>query len=48
VGYQYQNKNILAKVSGFLRNSSNSIDWVKKDPMMSLVCQNVGDIKQKE
>jgi iron complex outermembrane receptor protein len=48
VGYQYQNKNILAKVSGFLRNSSNSIDWVKTDPSDKVwYAQNVGDIKTK-
>lgn len=49
VGYQYQNKNILAKVSGFLRNSSNSIDWVKKDVNDKVwYAQNVGKSKQKE
>lgn len=44
VGYQYQTKNILAKVSGFLRESSNSIDWTKislNDPVW--YAQNVGD-----
>lgn len=48
IGYQYQNKNILAKVSGFLRNSSNSIDWVKTDLSDKVwYAQNVGDIKTK-
>lgn len=48
VGYQYQNNKILAKVSGFLRNSNNSIDWVKKDPNGTVwYAQNVGDIKVK-
>lgn len=48
VGYQYQDNKILAKVSGFVRNSSNSIDWVKKDLSDKVwYAQNVGDIKTK-
>ncbi|NIF05981.1 TonB-dependent receptor [Chryseobacterium sp. Tr-659] len=48
IGYQYQNSRILAKISGFLRNSSNSIDWVKKDPSDKIwYAQNVGEIKTK-
>ncbi|WP_288444896.1 TonB-dependent receptor [uncultured Chryseobacterium sp.] len=48
IGYQYQNNRILAKISGFLRNSSNSIDWVKKDLSDKVwYAQNVGDIKTK-
>ncbi|WP_160138272.1 TonB-dependent receptor [Chryseobacterium sp. c4a] len=48
IGYQYQNKKILAKVSGFLRDSKNSIDWVKKDPKdLTWLAANVGDIKVK-
>jgi vitamin B12 transporter len=48
VGYQFQNKNVLAKISGFLRNSSNSIDWIKNslnDP--TWYAQNVGNINIK-
>lgn len=48
VGYQYQNKGLLAKISGFMRNSNNSIDWVKKslaDPVW--YAQNVGKIDTK-
>ncbi|MDH6253633.1 vitamin B12 transporter [Chryseobacterium sp. H1D6B] len=48
IGYQFQNKNILAKISGFLRNSDNSIDWVKNslnDPIW--YAQNVGKIDTK-
>ncbi|MBT2619672.1 TonB-dependent receptor [Chryseobacterium sp. ISL-6] len=30
IGYQYQNKGLLAKISGFMRNSKNTIDWEKK------------------
>ncbi|MDR3025486.1 TonB-dependent receptor domain-containing protein [Chryseobacterium sp.] len=48
VGYQYQNNRILAKISGFLRNSSNSIDWVKNDLNDKVwFAENVGDIKTK-
>ncbi|WP_223598784.1 TonB-dependent siderophore receptor [Chryseobacterium sp. GVT01B] len=48
VGYQYQNNRILAKISGFLRNSSNSIDWVKNDLSEKVwFAENVGDIKTK-
>lgn len=48
IGYQYQNKGLLAKISGFMRNSNNSIDWVKKslkDPVW--YAQNVGKIDTK-
>ncbi|MFZ4928322.1 TonB-dependent receptor plug domain-containing protein [Chryseobacterium sp. Mn2064] len=48
IGYQYQNSKILAKISGFMRNSDNSIDWIKNNPN-DLVwhAQNVGEIKTK-
>ncbi len=48
IGYQYQTKSLLAKVSGFLRSSNNSIDWMKMtidDPIW--YAQNVGDIETK-
>lgn len=48
IGYQFQNSRILAKLSGFLRNSNDAIDWVKKDlndPVW--YAQNVGEIKTK-
>lgn len=48
IGYQYQNKNLLAKVSGFLRDSKNSIDWIKNDINdTTWFAENVGDIKVK-
>ncbi|AZA93734.1 Outer membrane cobalamin translocator [Chryseobacterium nakagawai] len=48
VGYQYQDQKILAKISGFLRDSKNSIDWVKKDINdKTWVADNVGNIKIK-
>lgn len=48
IGYQFQNKNILAKFSGFYRNSNNSIDWIKKsleDPVW--YSRNIGDTEIK-
>ncbi|WP_415327162.1 TonB-dependent receptor plug domain-containing protein [Chryseobacterium sp. MMS23-Vi53] len=48
VGYQYQNKGLLAKVSGFLRNSDNSIDWIKQSlTSPTWYAQNVGEIETK-
>ncbi|SIS61084.1 TonB-dependent receptor plug domain-containing protein [Chryseobacterium gambrini] len=44
VGYQYQTKNILAKVSGFLRDSGDAIDWTKIKPNDAVwYAQNIGD-----
>lgn len=48
VGYQFQKSGILAKASGFMRNSNNAIDWVKnslQDPIW--YAQNVGEIDTK-
>ncbi|UOU97649.1 TonB-dependent receptor [Chryseobacterium daecheongense] len=48
VGYQFQNTKLLAKISGFMRNSNNSIDWVKnylEDPIW--YAQNVGEVDTK-
>jgi vitamin B12 transporter len=48
IGYQYQNSRILAKISGFMRNSNNSIDWVKKNMTDKVwYAQNVGKIDTK-
>jgi vitamin B12 transporter len=48
IGYQYQNNSILAKVSGFMRNSENSIDWIKTDLNAPIwYAQNVGKIDTK-
>lgn len=44
IGYQFQTKDILAKVSGFLRDSNNAIDWTKiktDDPVW--YAQNIGE-----
>lgn len=48
VGYQFQKSGILAKASGFMRNSNNAIDWGKnslQDPIW--YAQNVGEIDTK-
>ncbi|WP_449387419.1 TonB-dependent receptor plug domain-containing protein [Chryseobacterium lineare] len=43
IGYQFQTKNILAKVSGFLRDSDNAIDWTKiKTDDNVWYAQNIG------
>lgn len=48
IGYQFQNSKILAKISGFMRNSDNSIDWVKNTFNDKVwYAQNVGEIKIK-
>ncbi|BAP31424.1 TonB-dependent receptor domain protein [Chryseobacterium sp. StRB126] len=48
IGYQYQDQKILAKISGFLRDSKNSIDWIKKDINdKAWAAENVGNIKIK-
>lgn len=48
IGYQFEKNGFLAKASGFMRNSNNSIDWVKnslQDPIW--YAQNVGKIDTK-
>lgn len=48
IGYQYQTENILVKVSGFLRDSEDSIDWTKislNDPVW--YAQNIGNTSSK-
>lgn len=48
IGYQFHRNGFLAKASGFLRSSTNSIDWVKnslEDPIW--YAQNVGDTEIK-
>lgn len=44
IGYQFQTRNVLAKLSGFLRESNNAIDWTKinnNDPVW--YAQNIGE-----
>lgn len=47
IGYQFKNKNITAKLSGFMRNSSNAIDWVKADANEKWAAKNIGNLDLK-
>ena len=47
LGYRFQNKKILAKASGFIRNTDNGIDWLKETPESPWKAENVGKIHLK-
>ncbi|MBV6879615.1 TonB-dependent receptor [Epilithonimonas ginsengisoli] len=47
LGYRFQNEKILAKVSGFIRNTNNGIDWLKETPESPWKAENVGKIHLK-
>ena len=47
LGYRFQNEKILAKVSGFIRNTDNGIDWLKETPESPWKAENVGEINLK-
>ncbi len=48
IGYQFLSSKIQAKASGFLRNSKNSIDWIKILPTdKAWNADNIGDIDTK-
>lgn len=47
LGYRYQINNFVGKVSGFLRNSDNSIDWVKQNVNDIWRAENIGEIDTK-
>lgn len=47
IGYRFQNQKILAKVSGFIRNTNNGIDWLKPTPESIWTAENVGKINLK-
>lgn len=47
LGYRFQNEKILAKVSGFIRNTDNGIDWLKETPQSPWKAENVGEINLK-
>jgi iron complex outermembrane receptor protein len=47
IGYRFQNHKILAKVSGFIRNTNNGIDWLKPTPQSIWTAENVGKINLK-
>lgn len=44
VGYQFKNKNTLAKASFFNRNTDNAIDWIKVNATDKWTAQNIGNI----
>lgn len=41
LGYRFQNEKILAKASGFLRNTKEGIDWQKETPTSPWKAENV-------
>ncbi|SDH90548.1 iron complex outermembrane recepter protein [Chryseobacterium taeanense] len=44
IGYQFQTKSVLAKISGFLRDSNDAIDWTKIDTNDAVwYAQNIGE-----
>ena len=47
LGYRFQNDKILAKISGFIRNTNNGIDWLKETPQSPWKAENVGEINLK-
>ncbi|WP_027384950.1 TonB-dependent receptor plug domain-containing protein [Epilithonimonas caeni] len=47
LGYRFQNEKILAKASGFIRNTSDGIDWLKPAPESPWTAENVGRINLK-
>lgn len=47
LGYRFQNKKILAKVSGFIRNTKSGIDWQKDTPNSPWIAENVAKIHLK-
>lgn len=47
IGYRFQSQKILAKVSGFIRNTNNGIDWLKPTPESIWTAENVGKINLK-
>lgn len=47
LGYRFQNEKILAKVSGFIRNTKEGIDWQKETPTSPWKAENVARINLK-
>lgn len=45
VGYRFQIPKLTAKISGFLRDSNNAIDWVKVQNADKWEAQNIGKMK---
>lgn len=47
IGYRFQKQNFLGKISGFLRDSDNSIDWSKQNANDIWRAENIGKINTK-
>lgn len=47
IGYQFKTPKITAKVSGFMRNSNDAIDWVKSELDAKWEAQNIGKLDLK-
>ena len=47
IGYRFQQNNFVGKLSGFIRNSNNSIDWVKENTNDIWRADNIGKIETK-
>ncbi|MGZ5192673.1 MAG: TonB-dependent receptor [Kaistella sp.] len=47
LGYRFQKNNFLGKISGFMRNSDDSIDWVKQNANDIWKAENIGQIDTK-
>ena len=47
LGYRFQNGNFVAKMSGFLRNSNDAIDWMKASENEIWKAENIGNIEMK-
>lgn len=47
LGYRFQNEKILAKASGFIRNTNDGIDWLKLTEESPWTAENVGKIHLK-
>ncbi|PZU87635.1 MAG: TonB-dependent receptor [Chryseobacterium sp.] len=47
LGYRFQNEKILAKTSGFIRNTKQGIDWQKETPTSPWKAENVARINLK-
>ncbi|MFC0343656.1 TonB-dependent receptor plug domain-containing protein [Epilithonimonas hispanica] len=47
LGYRFQNEKILAKASGFIRNTNDGIDWLKPTEESPWTAENVGKIHLK-
>lgn len=47
IGYRFQKQSFLGKISGFLRDSDNSIDWSKQNANDIWRAENIGKIHTK-